>query len=728
MPRATQPVDPLPVALTETARALERLAPGRPPGALRDQACLALLRRQELERAWPGLPLAEAWARARAAGCPLLAPDLDAAPEEAREACGLAGVPPGQEPGGLHQGLQEWKLARQGGQLVARRAREARRQRGAFYTPGWMAARLAELLWPESTPAPGSLLDPACGDGRLLLAVAERLRVGAPPADRARALRDRLGVSWFGVERDPWAAALARTALWRLCDPTRGPVEGLARAVRVADALTGPARPGLGATSPADALDWPRAFPELLGAGRPGFQAIVANPPFEVLTGFQREPARQGYTAALRAAGFQLALGGVLNTYRLFLERCLELLAPGGRLAIVLPVGFLMDRAAAPLRAYLLRQGWIEEAAHYPESARAFEGVGQGVVLLGVRRQARADGVVRVVDGPSGRVERQEVAHLLALDPESPPLPLEGAAGVGLAARLRAQNGGSLEEVAEGRVGEVDQTVFRAHMRSQPGGALLVRGAHLSPYRVELGLVDPRERWLDPEGFANQKGGGSWREELARPRVAQTGIVNLEAARRLVAAEVPAGVYLGNSVNSWSPRPREGFPEGEQRAYLLGLLNSAPLEWRFRLTSSNHNVNLYEIRALPLPRIRSALGPEAEEDWLERQARLIAASGSSPLGTVHQVTGGWGRPERNDRAVARLLGRVARLREAERGSERQAWLDGVLDHLTAWHLGLEESDLARMLERLPARAREVRREEAKASVRGRRKRKTPRVE
>ena len=692
MGRARQGRDGVAGALLETARALDRTWPGRKASALREAAVLALLRRSALAGLHPGLEPERAWGEAAAAGCPLLDPALDPRPEEARPACRLASPPPEAEPERLYERLQDLELARRAGALNLGRAREERRARGAFYTPAWMVARLVDLALDELAPGalPPCVLDPACGDGRLLVAAARRL-------GRAAVL---------GVDRDPLAVALARTNLWRLAAAGGGP----AATVVCGDALTGPVRPGPGAAPPG-AIDWTRAFPEAGDPGRQGFDVILTNPPFEVLTGFRREPRRRAYAALLRRAGYQLSLEGVLNTCRLFLERCLELLAPGGRLAIVLPFSFLMDRASTPLRAHLLRRGQLDQVVFFQESLQTFEGVGQGVLLLSaVQRSAPGHGV-RVVDGASGREERLEFEHLVALDPENLPLPLEGAAGVGLAARLRSLNPGELSELAEGRVGEVDQTVHRPFMRSAPASALLVRGAHLAPYRVELGLDQPEERWLDAEGFGAARGGG-WREDVTRARVVQTGIVNLEAGRRLVAAEVPAGVYLGNSVNAWVPRPREELDEEALRAYLLGLLNSAPLEWRFRLTSSNHNVNLYEVRALPLPRLGRRLPAERLEAFAAGAAALVAGSRASPLGTVHRITGGWGVPAREDRAVALLIGRVARLRQSAQEPGRAAWLDQVLDHLVNWHLGLEESDLARMLERMPARdpARDERQE------------------
>jgi hypothetical protein len=250
----------------------------------------------------------------------------------------------------------------------------------------------------------------------------------------------------------------------------------------------------------------------------------------------------------------------------------------------------------------------------------------------------------------------------------------------------------------------VDQTIYRRFMESRPAEAVLVRGTHLSPYRAALEEEKSTERWLDLKGFARARGGGRWREDVKSPRAVQTGIVNMEAGRRLVAAEVPEGVYLGNSLNYWVPNRLEDWDESLLRGYLLGLLNSTPLEWRFRVTSSNNNINLYEVKTLPIPALTRSFPRQRLPEFLDWAGGHIDKCRSSVVGIIREIATAWGSPNRDDRAVAMLIGSVARLREKEADPRQAARLDGAIDCLVNWHLGLEESDLSRMLEDLPARA------------------------
>jgi hypothetical protein len=373
----------------------------------------------------------------------------------------------------------------------------------------------------------------------------------------------------------------------------------------------------------------------------------------------------------------------------------------------------MMDRSAAGLRRHLLENGWLERVETFPESARVFEQVGQSVLLAAVEHRTRADRRLTMVDGTGRRPShRVSLAQVELLDGDTLALPVVPPEALALAGRMRERNGSTLGELAVGRVGELDQTQFRDCIRSQPDAALLVRGAHVGPYRVRLETEPADERWADLERFIERRADGPWRRERRQPRIVQTGIVNLEAGRRLVAAEAPPGVVLGNSVNTWLPRDDlagSGLAPEAARGYLLGLLNSTPLEWRFRLTSSNNNINLYEVRTLPLPRLTTGLAAARLDAYLDRTMRAVLAGGLHPLGLVRQITTAWGGPERSDRAVALLIGRLARAIAARRADALSAvppaaWLEHVLDHLVNWHLGLDEPDLARMLADVPARA------------------------
>jgi hypothetical protein len=139
----------------------------------------------------------------------------------------------------------------------------ARKLTGSYYTPDSLVQELIKsALEPviEHTIADNaqepvkalltlSVCDPACGSGHFLLAAARRIAEevarlnaidGNPlPADYRRALRDVVAHCIYGVDKNPMAVELARTALWLEAYTPERPLTFLDAHLRCGDALLG---------------------------------------------------------------------------------------------------------------------------------------------------------------------------------------------------------------------------------------------------------------------------------------------------------------------------------------------------------------------------------------------------------------------------------------------------------------------------------------------------------
>lgn len=480
-------------------------------------------------------------------------------------------------PGDLYPLLMQTPVVQS--ENAERALKTIRRHGGVFYTPEAIVHRILDLAL-EGAPADALICDPAMGAGHFLVAAAERIAKDNPGAARAFA-----ATRLCGMDKDPLAVELGRTALHlslsRESDPWHTPEHRFV----AGDAL-------LSATWN-DSAEWAAAFPDARERG--GFDAIVGNPPYDVLTNFKKHPERRKYADAIREANsYKLSLSGQINLYRCFIERGLQLLRPGGRLAFIVPAGLLRDRTAAPLRKALLDQHAADLFEVYDESDRVFAGVSQSVTVFRAQKDAGRAQTVRI--GRPGLLQAIELATIESIDDTSV-LPCAEAKDWQLLRWLTEHCPRRFDEIASGYVGEVDQTVYRTHMCDTPTGTLLVRGMHLTPFNIDLDPVAGKERFLDREGFLTQKGQAAKRceERVNRERVAQLGIRNMQTHPRLVAARLPAGIFAGNSLNLWTPR------KGVSTDLLLGLLNSRLYDWRFRIASGNNNINLHEVAALPQP-------------------------------------------------------------------------------------------------------------------------------
>jgi len=256
------------------------------------------------------------------------------------------------------------------------------------------------------------VLDPTCGAGAFLLAVlrvlqplyeaclqrmeaflqrppagcptallarfeAELARAGSGPQREASIRRTILTDHLFGVDLSEEAVEACRLRLWlELLAAVRGDspagleLPDLRANLQAGDALLGSARPGVGGddeTSPG-AFHWPLRFPGVMAGG--GFDAVVGNPPYV-------ERSRE--TPRRELPGFATARCG--NLFAPVVERSLQLLAPGGRLGVIVPISVIAGAEYRPLMELLRRHDlWISSYSNRP--AKLFEGVEQRLAVL----------------------------------------------------------------------------------------------------------------------------------------------------------------------------------------------------------------------------------------------------------------------------------------------------------------------------------------------------------
>jgi SAM-dependent methyltransferase len=181
----------------------------------------------------------------------------------------------------------------------ADRAQAERKQRGAWYTPSHLVDLVADAAvagWASRGDAAVRIVDPSCGDGRFLVAAAERLCAGGATVEAV------------GVDIDPDAVDTSRQALL---------AAGVVHRVVHGDALK---------------LDW-----AALGT----FDLVIGNPPF----------LSQMAAATTRGGSSSRGGGPYADAAVEFLELASELVdATGGRVAYVLPQSLLSARDAGSTR------------------------------------------------------------------------------------------------------------------------------------------------------------------------------------------------------------------------------------------------------------------------------------------------------------------------------------------------------------------------------------------
>lgn len=186
--------------------------------------------------------------------------------------------------------------------------------RGGYYTPGPIADFLAR--WAIRTPD-AQILEPACGDGALLMASAEALLARG-------ASKEEIAGHLYGVEIDPREAANARKRLQMAGLPAgKNPVH-------VGDFFA-------------------HCRNQLFARGRT-FDVVIGNPPF---IRYQLFPEASRTLACEIMQGVGLHPTRLLNTWLPFLVAGTLLVKDGGRLAMVIPAELFQVNYAAEARQFL---------------------------------------------------------------------------------------------------------------------------------------------------------------------------------------------------------------------------------------------------------------------------------------------------------------------------------------------------------------------------------------
>jgi hypothetical protein len=284
----------------------------------------------------------------------------------------------------------------------------------------------ARAYWRDCLEALRNLkvCDPACGSGAFLihaydalfrhytLAISELERLGEKKA--AGLLDDVpdeiLRHNLHGVDLQPEAVEIAQLSLW-----LRTARSGKTLAMLSDNIVCGNSLADDPAVHPR-AMDWEKTFPQVFSGNSPGFDCVIGNPPWERLKLQEREffalsapeiaaavsaaDRRKRITAlesgnpelfakyreAMDQAGRMLAYvreskrypltgKGDINTYVLFAELAMRIVAPTGRVGLLVPSGIATDKTTARFFSKLMSGGTLQRLYDFENKQGLFADV-----------------------------------------------------------------------------------------------------------------------------------------------------------------------------------------------------------------------------------------------------------------------------------------------------------------------------------------------------------------
>ncbi|GHV47200.1 hypothetical protein FACS1894204_10310 [Synergistales bacterium] len=337
-------------------------------------------------------------------------------------------------------------------------------------------------------------------------------------------------------------------------------------------------------------LEFARVFRE-----NGGFDVVIGNPPYFI---FQKDHT-QDIDEIKRQKYANFIGSGKINAYRAFIAKSLDsLIVSHGIMCMIFQNSFLGDSSVGKLRKYIFDNHNIIRIDSFPErdnvAKRVFENVKMSVCIMLL--EAKTHNASFELNMYSDKHFTKSYTNTIyyrdieKMDSKNHTIPMLNPSE--LSVILRTFEYGQLElKTIEG---EINMT-FHKHLLSENStNPETLKGAAIQRFRVTEKMSQGKREFLNVELY-NSKNSGEKTKHFQYPRIAMQGITGVDDKRRLIMTLVPAGFYLANSCN-YILRP-----DNIQLESLLGILNSTLLNWIFKKTSTNSNVNCYEVNKLPIP-------------------------------------------------------------------------------------------------------------------------------
>lgn len=360
------------------------------------------------------------------------------------------------------------------------------------------------------------------------------------------------------------------------------------------------------------------------------YDVCITNPPWENIKPDSKElsmldqDAKNRYIDLLKKKVFRLEVayphskplkkfsGWGANLARAGIEASMKLVAREGVFGIVAPASIFGDQISAPLRHWIFSQHCIESIHHFPAEAKLFEGVDQSAIyFVGGRNVEFNDNAsLEVVQHPKNELNAIPSNFKLtrdSLEENNYAIGFGGAPGI-----IRVMSYftdlprvGDFEDFFKiGR--ELDETGIASKLSAQ-GKVRFIKGRNINRYTNILGEAVYLVSATTVPQSTNS------------PRLVWRDVARQSSARRMIATIVPAGVVTGNSLSVLLLKQYNPV----MLFAILGVFNSIVFEAQVRANISTNHLSVGAIRRLKLPKL-------SDEIYLKKVSSLVELQLNSP--------------------------------------------------------------------------------------------------
>lgn len=343
------------------------------------------------------------------------------------------------------------------------------------------------------------------------------------------------------------------------------------------------------------------------------FDICITNPPWENLKPDERELInfsqvdKLKYIEHIRERAYLLGelyptskptrkfSGWGTNLSRCGAEVAFRLAAPGGLTGLVLPVSILADQVSQPLRSWIFKNNKIIDVAQYVAEARLFDKVDQPCVTIIGQSCGKTVSLPRLHKYTADRVRseppfskmawKQIVLNDYAFPANFCLNPLEVMAGLRMFSRFGDLEGKDSFSLWAGR--ELDETGRKSFISSS-GNHPFIKGRMIRRF----GLAEQPSEFI----VADRP---SLPISVKYHRLVWRDVSRPSQKRRMQGTIIPPGWVTGNSLHVAYFRN----DDTERLKALLGVINSLVFESMSRLFLATGHVSLGVVRKVPIPNI-----------------------------------------------------------------------------------------------------------------------------
>lgn len=399
------------------------------------------------------------------------------------------------------------------------------------------------------------------------------------------------------------------------------------------------------------------------------------------------------------------------NLYKLFICRFLDLLRDGGRLGVIVPMALLGDDISAPVRRMLLEQGTFTKIDAFPQKddphKRVFRDAKLSTCIIRYNKTQdsteRSKSFISQIH-PDDKVKPSSPGFTLTAgdvplyDPSNFTIVSCSQADWDLATRIMSTGRlARLRDYVEFSQGEVNETNQRqaGNLCGPNEGQLVVRGANICLY-ITRPASQGADLFLNTTKFLAGASPDSKAFHFQHERVAVQESSPQNNFRRVIAALIPAGEFCNHKIN-YVPDHKTNLP----LKFIAALLNSALIDWYFRLGSTNAAVSHYQLYNMPCPSFAAFSNQRTTTSVVE----VMASMEKGDLGAVETHLGRLTAQAPFEPAIASIIasivdriieaehqrGPISRAARSELAPQAQAWQD-VIDRTFSLMAGISAAE------------------------------------